>query len=289
MQGVQTVMDGCQLDPGAQIMGVIRRAFQLVLIVAFWLIPAIPAVRPVSANDIGSYAFQRIWNRTDQPVETHTVNRTWMWGPQPFTDVLLEPYVEGNVAGQQGVRRVQYFDKSRMEITDSTADPSSDWYVTNGLLAKEMITGRMQVGDNSYVDYGPAEINVAGDENDANAPTYATFAKLMDFQALPDGWTITQTVDRNGNVGSDPTVAAFNYYPRWGTTSWSPSTTSRRSFGISSTHPDRLSTATKPRTQGFSAIRSLPLVCRSPNHTGRRSISPALRPRCWFRHLNDAC
>ncbi len=210
MEGIYAWVDGCQLDPGAQIMGVVRRAFQLVLIIAFWLIPAMPAVHPVSANDIGSYAFQRIWNRTDQPVETHTVNRTWMWGPQPFTDVMLEPYAEGNVAGQQGVRRVQYFDKSRMEITDSTADPSSDWYVTNGLLAKEMITGRMQVGDNSYVDYGPAEINVAGDENDPNAPTYATFSKLMNYQALPDGWTITQTLDRHGNVGSDPTVAALN-------------------------------------------------------------------------------
>jgi len=191
-------------------MGSLRRVIQLLTVIAVFALPSLQYVAPASASDIGSYAFQRIWNRTDQPVQTHAVNRTWMWGPQPFTNVIVEPYVEGNVAGQTGVRRVQYFDKSRMEITDSTADPSSDWYVTNGLLAKEMITGQMQVGNNAYVDYGPAQINVAGDENDPNAPTYATFGKLMNFGALPDGWVITQTVDRQGKVGNDQSAADFD-------------------------------------------------------------------------------
>lgn len=186
-----------------------RRVTALLTMMAFFLIPGVSAPVPASAAEIGSYAFQRIWNRTDQPVEVHAVNRTWMWGPQPFTGVMLEPYLEGNVAGQQGVRRVQYFDKSRMEITDSGADSTSDWYVTNGLLAKEMITGRMQVGNSAYVDYGPAQINVAGDENDPNAPTYATFAGLTSYRAIPDGWTITQTVDRHGNVGNDASAASF--------------------------------------------------------------------------------
>ncbi len=191
-------------------MGALRRAIQLLSIVALCALPSLQAVAPASAADIGSYAFQRIWNRTDQPVQVHAVNRTWMWGPEPFTDVIVEPYVEGNVAGQTGVRRVQYFDKSRMEITDSTADPSSEWYVTNGLLAKEMITGQMQLGNGSYVDYGAADINVAGDENDPNAPTYATFGKLMNYGALPDGWIITQTVDRHANVGNDQSAKEFD-------------------------------------------------------------------------------
>lgn len=190
-------------------MGALRRAVQLFAVLAFCAVPSLQTVAPVTASDIGSYAFQRIWNRTDEPVQVHAVNRTWMWGPEPFTDVIVEPYVEGNVAGQTGVRRVQYFDKSRMEITDSTADPSSDWFVTNGLLAKEMITGQMQVGNNSYVDYGPAQINVAGDENDPNAPTYATFGKLLDYGALPDGWIITQTVDQHGAVGNDQSAKDF--------------------------------------------------------------------------------
>jgi hypothetical protein len=187
-------------------MGIARRITQFVTILALFFIPTLQSA---SAADFGSYAFQQIWNRTDQPVLTGKVNRTWMWGPAPFTGVLLEPYVQGNVAGQQGVRRVQYFDKSRMEITDSTADPNSDWYVTNGLLAKEMITGEMQTGDNSYVDYGPAQIDLAGDENDPNSPTYATFNSLMSYKPLPLGWTVLQTVDRHGSVGNDPSAAIY--------------------------------------------------------------------------------
>ncbi len=187
-------------------MGTIRRAVGLFAMLSLCLIPA---VQQASAASIGSYAFEKIWSRTDQPVASQAVNRTWMWGPQPFTNVMVEPYAQGNVAGQTGVRRVQYFDKSRMEITDSTADPNSEWYVTNGLLAKEMITGQMQIGNDSYVDYGPAQINVAGDENDPNGPTYASFTKLMNYKALPDGWTITQTVDRSGHVGSDPSLKSF--------------------------------------------------------------------------------
>ncbi len=187
-------------------MGILRR---ITYVTVFAVILVLAAVPPASADDIGSYAFQRIWNRTDEPVQVHAVNRTWMWGPQPFTGVILEPYQQGNVAGQQGVRRVQYFDKSRMEITDSTADPNSDWYVTNGLLAKELITGRMQIGNDAFVDYGPAHINVAGDENDPNAPTYASLTALMSYHPLPDGWKVTQTIDGNGHVGNDPSLAAY--------------------------------------------------------------------------------
>ncbi len=187
-------------------MGTLRRFTYLSAVAAVCLLVAVPSV---SADDIGSYAFQRIWNRTDEPVQAHTVNRTWMWGPQPFTGVILEPYQQGNVAGQQGVRRVQYFDKSRMEVTDSSADQNSDWYVTNGLLAKEMITGQMQVGNDSYVDYSPANINVAGDENDPDGPTYASLTALMSYRPLPDGWTVTQTIDRQGHVGNDPALGAY--------------------------------------------------------------------------------
>ncbi|HEX7102515.1 MAG TPA: FxLYD domain-containing protein [Nitrolancea sp.] len=188
-------------------MGLTRKILPIVAVLALCLIPS---MQSASAADFGSYAFERVWNRTDQPVAAGKINRTWMWGPKPFTGVLLEPYVEGNVAGEKGVRRVQYFDKSRMEITDSTADPNSDWYVANGLLAKELITGEMQVGNSAYVDYGPAEIDLAGDENDPNAPTYATFNSLMNYKPLPLGWKIMQTVDRHGNVGNDASAGALD-------------------------------------------------------------------------------
>ena len=43
---------------------------------------------------------------------------------------------------------MQYFDKSRMEINNPDGDKTSPFYVTNGLLTVELITGKMQVGDN---------------------------------------------------------------------------------------------------------------------------------------------
>ena len=40
-----------------------------------------------------------------------------MWGPQALTGLMTEEYAEGLL----GERTVQYYDKSRMEITDPTA------------------------------------------------------------------------------------------------------------------------------------------------------------------------
>src|SRR5690606_17819103 len=84
-------------------------------------------------------AFRRTWARTDHPVAGGQAHRTWMWGPEAFTGVMEEEYAEA----PGGVRTVQYFDKSRMEIND----PEGDANVTNGLLVDEMILGRIQVGD----------------------------------------------------------------------------------------------------------------------------------------------
>jgi hypothetical protein len=129
-----------------------------------------------------------------------------MWGPGPNTPALSETYQES----PDHQRLVQYFDKTRMEITHPDGDASSIWYVTNGLLAKELITGQIQTGDNSFETYAPAPVNVAGDANDPNGPTYATFNGLMSYGAIPNGWVITQTVDRAGNVGADTGLSSYN-------------------------------------------------------------------------------
>ncbi len=167
---------------------------------------ALAATLPVTAEPISNGAFQNTWSYTDQPVASGQVNRTWMWGPAADSPALLEPYQES----PNGKRTVQYFDKTRMEITHPDGDPSSIWYVTNGLLAKELITGQLQLGDNSFEAHEPAQINVAGDANDPNGPTYATFHGLMGFGATPNGWLLTQTVNRAGQIGSDTNLASFN-------------------------------------------------------------------------------
>jgi hypothetical protein len=148
--------------------------------------------------------FERTWDRTDRPVATGDVDRTWVWGPSAFTTNCMEPYFK-LAAGQ---RTVQYFDKSRMEITDPSENPASDWFVTQGLLATEMITGQMQVGDNEYIDWGPANVHIAGDPG-GGSPNYAHFAPLMGSPALDEGTQVVQTIDGEGNVGSNQELSAY--------------------------------------------------------------------------------
>src|SRR6185437_7901989 len=84
-----------------------------------------------------------------------------------------EPYAES----PGGKRLVEYFDKGRMEINDPGADPSSEWYVTSGLLTTELVTGRMQVGANTFQKMEPAQLPVTGDLDNADpaTPLYADF------------------------------------------------------------------------------------------------------------------
>lgn len=149
----------------------------------------------VSTNDY----FDSTWERTDKPVADGQVTRTWMWGPRPFTPPVTEQYADS----PGGNRTVQYFDKSRMEITTPDADSSSVWYVTNGLLATELITGRLQLGNNQFEDRAPANIPVAGDADNLMGPTYATFTGLLDVPATPAGFLVTHSIDRAGNVTVD--------------------------------------------------------------------------------------
>ncbi len=151
----------------------------------------------------GNEHFQRTWQRTDQPVLDGLVARTWMWGPEAFTDVVREPYAET----PGGERAVQYFDKARMEITNPDGDAGSIWYVTNGLLVVELVTGNMQTGDADFEPRSPAQVNVAGDADDPTGPTYATFGALLDAAPLASGATISQRVDREGDVTNDPALS----------------------------------------------------------------------------------
>ena len=157
-----------------------------------------------------SDAYTRTWERTDKPVADLAVDRTWMWGPETFTGTILEPYAEGTQGeGDFGERVVRYFDKSRMEITYQLGDPSDDWYVTNGLLVVELVTGRLQLGDREFEQLEPAEVNVAGDAGDPNGPTYATFGALLDAAPYAAGATITARLSRDGSLSNDPALAAL--------------------------------------------------------------------------------
>ncbi len=173
------------------------------LVIAIGLIVA--AVGSTGAVSPANQYFERTWERTDRPVADGAVSRTWLWGPAANHAALSEEYA----GAPGGERLVQYFDKSRMEITDPNGDSSSIWYVTNGLLVVEMVTGNMQMGDATFEEHGPADVPVAGDGDDAEGPTYATFAGLLNASPLPDEATIVQLVDRDGNVSIDASLAAY--------------------------------------------------------------------------------
>ncbi|OJV91277.1 MAG: hypothetical protein BGO39_26900 [Chloroflexi bacterium 54-19] len=147
-------------------------------------------------DSFGSTQFYQTWQRTDQPIAAQRASRSWYWGPAPVTGAIYEDYDQTAPAGK---RLVQYFDKARMELTQPTTGS-----VSNGLLVVEMITGKLQLGDTSFMDKGPAKVPVAGDSDNA-FPTYKDFgpyynkpgnARTGDYikaQLTPDGLNFINT------------------------------------------------------------------------------------------------
>lgn len=151
--------------------------------------------------------FKSTWETEDLPVEQHQVSRSWTWGPTISGAPSSETY-------NNATRTVQYFDKGRMEVNNPNADRSNIFFVSSGLLVKELVTGMRQDGDNIFNPFpqGAATIPVAGDPNDStngfansNAPTYASFANYTTFNndhfATPaDNSVITASLAKDGTV-----------------------------------------------------------------------------------------
>jgi hypothetical protein len=144
--------------------------------------------------------FYQVWYRADAAITTYQASgRSWLWGPNAFAD-KVEEYAEA----RGGKRQVEYFDKARMELTNPEGDRSNPFFVTNGLLPKELIGGYIQLGDTATRPKAPAEINVAGDPN--GSITYAKFAPVTTLSpgqnTAPNrvGQPVTATIDRNGTV-----------------------------------------------------------------------------------------
>ncbi|HEX2912197.1 MAG TPA: hypothetical protein VH186_15415 [Chloroflexia bacterium] len=147
--------------------------------------------------------FEQLWNPLDLPVAVQraTPNRGYTWGPRPFY-AAYEPYVEG---GQNGYRPVIYFDKSRMENT-IVKDPP---LLTNGLLVMELVSGRLQLGDNTFEDRKPSDVYVAGDLGNNIGPRFSTFKPLLDVNNNKEGDLINQQLTPDGKVQPN---SAFDGY-----------------------------------------------------------------------------
>ena len=162
---------------------------------------AAPAHVPTNVpTNFADPAFKSTWMRTDALVDDGTVKRSYYWGPLPGFS-MNEEYAEG----PGGKHLVQYFDKSRMEVNNPNGDRNNPFFVTNGLLTVELISGQMQVGNTRFVARYPAEIDIASDTDDLNAPTYASFRSVTyDYYGpIKLGQTINDTINRVGLTGTD--------------------------------------------------------------------------------------
>ncbi len=159
----------------------------------------------VKAEGFSDPAFQQQWKLTDEAVATGKASRTYFWGPQPFAHTA-EVYEGSPFNGQ---RRVQYFDKARMELPRKEGQP--DDLVTNGLLTVELVTGQLQVGDTQFLQRSPATNPVAGDQvGNSLTPSYASFnqgnlafgvsgaTKATDRTGQP----VNEAVNANGQVST---------------------------------------------------------------------------------------
>ncbi len=182
----------------------VRRSATALLLLAA-LLPMFPAA--VHADDPVTTQIKRVWERTDSPQARG--DRPFVWGPSPLIPTIEEP-----LAGLPGDRRrVLYWDKARMEVNDPNA-PTDQWYVTNGLLVVELVTGRQQIGVNPtrYAERAPAEVPF-GDLDDPTGPTFRSFGAHLAAPPLAVGAPIAQQLDRAGRVSAsesgDATCAAL--------------------------------------------------------------------------------
>src|SRR5689334_12191891 len=108
----------------------------LTLLPAILVMPLLPAAAAPAFNDPG---FAATWERVDKPVQDLPggAGRGYTWGPAipQAAGSLKEPY-------NAGQRVIQYFDKARMEVNNPNGNPQDLFYVTTGLLVKELVTGQ---------------------------------------------------------------------------------------------------------------------------------------------------
>ncbi|MBA3946207.1 MAG: serine hydrolase [Herpetosiphonaceae bacterium] len=188
-----------------------RWCVSVVLLLTLILVP-----RGAAAAASLDPAIMRRWAQDDGLLANGQLNRSWTWGPL-VERTATEPYAEA----PNGQRNVWYWDKARMEVTFPADDLQHVWYVTTGLLVRELISGRLQRGNTLYEQHQPAQMPVAGD---LEAPltqtiTYADLTSLASFDnnarvlsRVGQSDPITTTLAPGGTVGADESLRQFNVH-----------------------------------------------------------------------------
>jgi len=156
------------------------------------MLPPVPSARAEASaapgDGFADPAIRAVWARSDAAVASGQAARAWLWGPGPFY-TTYEP-ADGTPTG---AHLVQYFDKGRLEVNDPGADRGSRWFVTAGLLVKEMVLGAISTGSapGDTEARPPAHAPLSGDAGPGAAPSYADCRALV--LAAPPG-------DRTGGL-----------------------------------------------------------------------------------------
>ncbi len=194
------------------------RAVILTLATMFALTPFLAAAAELDEPVFNTLQFENRWVEQDRLAGKPGVQRFYTWGPVvPGAEtVRSEPYRES----PDGLRLVQYFDKSRMEINQPF---NGSGIVTTGLLVRDLVSGQRQDGDNTFTTLPPSQTQVAGDDVSVNpnTPVYASFKNLITF-GTPDsssqpsrlGTQINQFINKAGNVtnGAPPEALTIGAY-----------------------------------------------------------------------------
>jgi hypothetical protein len=179
----------------------------LIPLFASLVLPSIALAAPSFVNN----NFKAKWERADKPVDEGSAVRSWLWGPEGFNPStgVTETYAES----PGGVRQVQYFDKARMELNNP-----ANGYVSNGLLVRELISGKLATGDAAFTQRRLAtDIAIAGDSGNNQGPVYSSFAKVASLNndnEVPSrvGSPVAETIQQNGTIGTSPDLGNLTKY-----------------------------------------------------------------------------
>lgn len=176
----------------------------LALALAVALIPAL-AGGPVAAAAPAGTIFTQLYEATDAAPAGGR-----LWG-EPLLE-RDEQYREG----PNGLRRVRYFAKGRMELTRPEEGLTG---VSYGRLVHELVTGALAVGDAQALQYAGADIPVVGErERAANpeAPTYRALRPLLSRAASAVGRPVEAVLLPPEGAGVTTAVVATRRDPALG-------------------------------------------------------------------------
>ena len=229
----------------------------------------------LSANALapGSDPFQRTWSRTDSRSPPGRSSAPGCGAPPPSPPPCTRPTAKRPATSASCSISTKPAWRSPTRPPTST----SHWYVTNGLLVVELITGRMQIGDDHFDDRAsrPRSTSPA-------IPTTPTARPTPSFDPLRSAPPAAE----NAPITSASPATASSRRPRPGR----PRRHRRRArHGAGDRPPDRIRllglheqrrarSADGGRIDHRPAVRptrSTPPACRSPKPTGRRVRSAA--------------